>query len=64
MLLAQRTSLRIRTLSALAAGLAATAATIGAIAGLTAAITVAVVAPLTYLLRRIFDGRHLAANGS
>jgi hypothetical protein len=64
MLLAQRTSLQARALAALMVGLAASAATVGAIGGLTAAITVAVVSVLTYLLRRVFDGRRLTANGS
>lgn len=62
-LLAQRTSLRARTLVSQIAATAACAATVGLIAGTTAAITVAIVAPLAHLLRRIFDGRRLAASG-
>lgn len=70
--LAQRASLRLRTLGALTAGLAAAVGTIsaiagltaGAIAGVTAAMTAAVVALLVSLLRRNFDGRYSAANDS
>jgi len=62
-LLAQRTSLRARTLGTQIAAIAAIAATIGAVAGITAAVTVALVTPLAYLLRRIFDGRRLTASG-
>lgn len=62
-LLAQRTSLRARTLVSQIAAIAACSATVGMVAGITAAITVAIVTPLAHLLRRIFDGRRLAASG-
>jgi hypothetical protein len=62
-LLAQRTSLRARTLVSQIAAIAACCATVGMVAGITAAITVAIVTPLAHLLRRIFDARRLAASG-
>lgn len=61
-LLAQRTSLCACTLGAQIAASVTISATIGAVAGMTAAITVAIVTPLAYLLRRIFDGRRVAAS--
>jgi hypothetical protein len=58
--LAQRTSLRAGTLAALVAAIAASAAVVWAVAGFAGALTVAIVAPLAYLLRRVFDGQRLA----
>lgn len=55
-LFAQRTSLRWRTAISLVLALVAVCGSVALVAGPTAAITVAIVAPLGYLLRRLFDG--------
>jgi hypothetical protein len=57
-LLAQRTSLGVPTLLALAGAVVLGAAVVGAVAGLAAALTVALVTPFAYVLRRIADGRN------
>lgn len=54
-LMAQRTSLRWRTLGALVLALAASCGCVARLAGTEAAVIVALVAPLGYLLRRSFD---------
>lgn len=54
-LMAQRTSLRWRTLGALVLALAASCGCVALLAGTEAAVIVALVAPLGYLLRRSFD---------
>jgi hypothetical protein len=55
-LLAQRTSLRGRTLGSLVLALAAVCGCAALVAGTAAAMTVAIVAPLGYAMRRILDG--------